>query len=75
MAINVSSALSAFNSSGIDPMGDSDTLSSDQIEVVLEQARLSGYRKPRNANGSTARYFFYAVKRKVEADRKYFSRT
>jgi hypothetical protein len=63
--INVSSALQAFNSAGIDPRADFHALSSSQVEVILEQARYSGYRKPKNANGSRARYFFYAVQRKT----------
>jgi hypothetical protein len=72
MAINVTAALSAWNSAGIDPVADYHTLSSAQVEVVLEQAKLSKYSKPKDANGSRARYFFYAVQRKYEADRKYF---
>jgi hypothetical protein len=62
--INLSSALSAFNTAGIETTADFHTLSTSQVEVILEQARLSGYRKPANANGSTARYFFAAVVRK-----------
>lgn len=71
--INVSSALSAFNSAGIDPTGDYHTLSSEKVEVILYQAKLSNYRKPKNANGSSARYFFYAVQRELERDRGGFS--
>jgi hypothetical protein len=73
--INLEAALSAFNSAGIDPRGDFHALTSSQVEVILEQARLSGYRKPKNANGSKARYYFYAVQRKVEAERKHSGRS
>lgn len=32
-------------------------LPSSIVECLVEQARQHGYRKPRNANGSTGRYF------------------
>lgn len=65
MAINLQVALEAFKSAGIDPLSDFHTLRSDQVEVVLSVAKTSGYRHPRNANGSKARYFFYAIQRKA----------
>lgn len=39
------------------------TLNSAQVDQVLIAARQYGYRKPRNANGSKARYFFQFVQR------------
>lgn len=42
-------------------------LTSGQVELLLEQAKQCGYRKPANANGSTAWYFFEAVKRRINA--------
>lgn len=45
-------------------------LDSDAVERIVEQARLFKYRAPKNANGSTARYFHaYLVRtaQKVEA--------
>jgi len=40
-------------------------LSSDQVERLLEEARRVGYRKPKNANGSTARYFYARLQREM----------
>lgn len=37
--------------------------------LCAELARNSGYRKPRNANGSTGRYFFARMQRQHNADR------
>jgi hypothetical protein len=39
------------------------TLSSAEVHRVLEAADDRKYRKPKNANGSRARYFFAALKR------------
>jgi hypothetical protein len=63
--INVEHALSAFNEARIDWRADFHTLSSSQVETLVEIAREQGYRKPKSANGSTARYFFAAVARKL----------
>jgi hypothetical protein len=38
-------------------------LDSNQVSRVLMEARQYGYRKPKNANGSRARYFFAFVQR------------
>lgn len=42
---------------GIDARADFFTLSSDEKERLVHEADVAGYRKPRNANGSRARYF------------------
>lgn len=39
------------------------TLSSDQIDTLLERAKAFKYRHPKNANGSKARYFYAYVSR------------
>lgn len=39
------------------------TLSSSQVEIVLERAKAFKYRHPKNANGSKARYFYAFVSR------------
>ena len=39
-------------------------LSFSEVNDVLLTADACGYRKPKNANGSRARYFYEAVKRK-----------
>ena len=41
------------------------TLSSSQVDAVLAEADRVRYRKPRNANGSRARYFFERMQRKA----------
>ena len=38
-------------------------LRSEQVEGLLHWAKAYGYRQPRNANGSKARYFFYMLQR------------
>ena len=55
---------------GCELNADYHTLDSNQVNRVLMEARQYGYRKPKNANGSTARYFFAFVQR--TAHRKIF---
>lgn len=43
---------------GLDLAADFHALNSATVERLVEVARAVGYRKPRNANGSTARCFF-----------------
>jgi hypothetical protein len=38
-------------------------LTSAQVEALLEEARRVRYQRPRNANGSRARYFYSRVRR------------
>jgi len=38
-------------------------LRSEQVEGLLHWAKAYGYRKPKNANGSKARYFFAMLQR------------
>lgn len=46
------------------------TLNSSQVEALLEYADELGYRKPKNANGSRARYFYAYVQRSA-VDREF----
>lgn len=39
------------------------TLPSERVECLVELAREVGYRKPKAANGSRARYFYEYLKR------------
>jgi len=39
------------------------TLSLDQVDKLVAEAARVGYRKPKNANGSTARYFHDRLQR------------
>tara|TARA_Y100000310_G_scaffold330958_2_gene403651 strand:+ start:1183 stop:1398 length:216 start_codon:yes stop_codon:yes gene_type:complete len=57
-----------WRSTGIDLNEDFHRLSSDKVETILADAKSLGYRQPKNANGSRARYFFYAVKRARKAN-------
>jgi len=50
------------------PWPDFYTLSSAEVEKLLEQADREKYRKPKNANGSRARYFYAKLER--EANRR-----
>ena len=46
------------------------TLRSSVVERILMAADADGYRKPKNANGSRARCYFEAIKRKHKTWRK-----
>ncbi len=51
---------------GIDFTKDFYTLPNSDVVKLVEAADSVGYRKPKNANGSRGRYYFYAVKRKFK---------
>jgi hypothetical protein len=68
MAIDLDTALTAFNTAGIDIHANFHTLPSSQVCVIVELARQQGYRKPKNANGSTGRYFFAALQRRYNRE-------
>jgi hypothetical protein len=61
--VNYNKAEPTLNSVGINLDDDFHGLSSTQIETLLPLAKIQKYKAPKNANGSTARYFFYALKR------------
>lgn len=42
------------------------TLSTGQVDKLLEQADTRRYQKPKGANGSRARYFFQLVQRRAK---------
>ena len=49
---------------GIDVKADDfHALRSEQVESILHWAKAYGYREPKNANGSKARYFFAMLQR------------
>lgn len=66
--INLSSALSAFNSAGINPHDDFHTLSSKKVEVIVDCANIDGYKKPKNAPHSRAHAYFKAIQRKLKCE-------
>ena len=57
-------AIKMVEGNGIDLTANFFTLRSDEVAVIVEQARVWGYRKPKAANGSTGRYFFQLLKRR-----------
>jgi hypothetical protein len=48
---------------GINFKKDFFTLRSSEVETLLAIAKLNGYRKPANANGSKGRYFYAYLQR------------
>lgn len=48
---------------GIDFHKGSDELTSGEVDTLLSIRKLTGYRKPSSAKGSTSRYFFYYLQR------------
>lgn len=65
MSINAPNTAAYWIARGINPQSDFHTLSSSQVDIILDSAKECRYRKPKNANGSRARYFFCAVQRKA----------
>ena len=41
------------------------TLSHAEVQIVIDMAKAAKYRKPKNANGSTARYYYARLQRKA----------
>ena len=48
---------------GIDFRADYHSLRSSQVSDLMSICKLTGYRKPKNASGSTGRYFFNYLRR------------
>jgi hypothetical protein len=63
MAVHYASVSGMLNSVGIDISQDFFTLNSSQVSSLIEMAKIQGYYKPKNANGSRARYYFAALQR------------
>ena len=53
---------------GLDLAADFHMLGSDTVARLVEVAKAVGYRRPRNANGSTARYFFAYLTRQPKTE-------
>lgn len=56
-------AAANLRTAGIDLTGDFHALHSSDVDRILAEAVKCQYRKPTNANGSRARYFFYSLQR------------
>lgn len=63
-------SIGALGERGIDIRSDFHVLTPFQVERVLEEADHVRYRRPKNANGSRARYFFARLQRHYRAERK-----
>ena len=63
MSVNLEHAMNVFNAEGIDIRANFYTLRASQVGVIVDLAKQSGYRRPKNANGSTGRYYFSALQR------------
>lgn len=48
----------------VDFSADFHALNSAAVDALVQAAKAAGYRKPKNANGSTARYFFAYLNRR-----------
>lgn len=58
-------ALTMLQHAGIDFSGDYHHIGHTSNEMLITWAKLTKYRKPKNANGSLSRYFFYHLAKKV----------
>lgn len=58
-------ALSTLIDCGVEVGSDFHTLRSSHVDALLEHAKRWRYRKPRNANGSRARYFHAMLQRRA----------
>ena len=56
--VDKSAVKATLSAQGIDFSEDFYTLPSSKVELLVEAAKLCGYRKPVSASGSIARYFF-----------------
>lgn len=53
---------------GFDPREDFHAMSTASKEAVIKAAKARGFKAPKNANGSTGRYFAARVRRALERD-------
>ncbi len=54
---------SMLRARGVDFNADYHALGTREVDLILDAAKVAGYRKPKTANGSRARYFFYNLAR------------
>jgi hypothetical protein len=66
----MSDARDTFHRLRIDPSVDFFTLGYDDIEALLAEADRVRYRKPKNANGSRARYFHARLERQLAREER-----
>jgi hypothetical protein len=65
MAVNWKHVADTLALQGIDLNTQFDSLTGDQVKMVEDQAKKSGYRAPKNSSASPADMFFSAVQRKA----------
>ena len=61
--ISIYTAIGLADKAGLNIRKDYFVLSSSEVDKVLGIAKVYGYRKPKNANGSTDRYFWSFMQR------------
>ncbi|MDD4984320.1 MAG: hypothetical protein PHQ43_00825 [Dehalococcoidales bacterium] len=61
--ISINTAVELAGKAGLNLRNDYFVLSSSEVDKVLGIAKVYGYRKPKSANGSTARYFWAFMQR------------
>lgn len=58
-------AIATLRGLRLDPKQDFHTLRSEQVDAILAEADRVRYQKPKNANGSRARYFYQLLQRRA----------
>jgi len=58
MRMSNATAASIFYACEINPNHDFYQLGSAEVQMLVQEGKKFGYRKPRNANGSFGRYFY-----------------
>jgi len=62
-ALSVNEARAILQACGLDGREDFHKLPSSKVELIIVRADARGYRVPKNANGSRARYFYAYLQR------------
>lgn len=70
MAVSYSEKAALLKACAIDINQDFYTLSAWQVDMLITMAISQRYYKPKNANGSRARYYFAALQRDYNKNRK-----
>lgn len=66
MAVNWKHVADTLALRGIDLKTSYESLNIDQVKLLVEQLKLSGYRPPKNASAAPADMFYAAIQRKMK---------
>jgi hypothetical protein len=66
MAVNWKHVADTLKLRDIDLNTSYDALNLDQVKLLVEQLKLSGYRPPKNASAAPADMFYAAIQRKMK---------